>query len=154
VEVIRGRSASPDLDEFLSRPLFAFLGTSAPKGPRVSPVWFLWEDGAMWIIADRCTDSFPHRVEADPRCALSIVDFDRRTGLVHHVGVRGEASVCRFDEQRARRLLRRYLGPDEAAWDNGRFGPPVGGPDTVLVRITPVTVVSRDQSYRPAPGPR
>ncbi len=43
---------------------------------------------------------------------------------------------------------------DEAAWDTGRFGPPVGGPDSVLVRVTPVTVVSRDRSYVPAAGLR
>jgi hypothetical protein len=70
---------------------------------------------------------------------------------VQHVGVRGSGRVCPFDEQRARRLLRRYLGPDETAWDANRFGPPVGGPQSVLVRLTPDTVVSRDQSYAPAP---
>lgn len=147
MEVIPGGPGSVDLDEFLARPLFAFLGTSSPAGPRVSPVWFLWEEAAFWIIGNRDKDTFPSRVETEPRCALAIVDFDRHAGLVHHVGVRGEARVCPFDEQRARRLLRRYLGAEEAAWDSSRFGPPVGGPDSVLVRVTPQTVVSRDQSY-------
>ena len=108
----------------------------------------------MWIITDQRTDSFPHRIRADPRCAVSIVDFDRRTGRVHHVGIRGTATVTARDERLARRLLRRYLGPEEAAWDTARFGPPVGGPDSVLVRVTPVTVVSRDQRYVPAAGLR
>jgi hypothetical protein len=151
VQIIPGGLGSLGLDGFLARPLFAFLGTASPDGPRVSPVWFLWEDGAFWIIGNLDEDTFPGRVESDPRSSLAIVDFDRTTGRVQHVGVRGSARVCPFDEARARRLLRRYLGPDETRWDASRFGPPVGGAHSVLVRLTPATVVSRDQSYDPAP---
>ena len=39
------------LEDFLARPLFCHLGTLSEDGPRVSPLWFLWEDGAIWIIA-------------------------------------------------------------------------------------------------------
>jgi hypothetical protein len=45
-------------------------------------VWFLWEDGAVWIIGSLRDDSFPRRVERESRCAIGIVDFDVERGLV------------------------------------------------------------------------
>jgi hypothetical protein len=149
VEVIRDRAGSVDVEEFLARPLFAHLATTSEEGPRDSPVWFLWEDEAVWIIGSRVTDSFPARVEADARCALGIVDFDRGTGLVQHVGMRGHATVEPFDAERARRLLTRYVGPDDRAWD-ARFRVTMrdpGSEQAVLVRFVPETVVARDISF-------
>jgi hypothetical protein len=46
------------------------------------------------------------------------------------------------------RLSRRYFGPDEAAWDR-RFDVFSGEAGLEMVRITPETVVVRDQSYKP-----
>lgn len=149
--MIRDRPRTVDVDEFLSRPLFAHLGTASSFGPRVSPVWFLWEDGAVWIIGNRKSDTFPKRVEEEPRCAIAIIDFDRSEGLVHHVGLRGRATVEPFDKDRARRLLRRYLGEREQLWDAGRFIEPLDDPDNVFVRFEPETAVARDQSYSPSP---
>ncbi len=148
-KVIRHRRRTVDLDGFLSHPLFAHMATASDRGPRSSPVWFLWEDGALWIIGNRTTDTFPQRIMNDPRCAISIVDFDRARGLVHHVGLRGRASVEPFEEARARRILARYLGPKEEGWDR-RFIDSLDDPDNVLVRFEPETAVARDQSYSPA----
>ena len=36
-----------DVDSFLGQPLTARIATG---GPTVRPVWFLWEDGAFWIL--------------------------------------------------------------------------------------------------------
>jgi Pyridoxamine 5'-phosphate oxidase len=149
MKLILDRPRTVELDEFLERPLFAHLATSSSDGPRDSPVWFLWEDAAIWIIGSTRTDSFPRRVRDDPRCALALVDFDRESGRVHHVGMRGRARVCPFDRERARRLLARYLGGDVASWED-RFTATLSDPDNVLIRFEPETVVARDQSYRPA----
>ena len=47
------RTLEEDLDSVLDRPLFCFLAQATPGGePRVSPLWFLWEAGCIWIIAD------------------------------------------------------------------------------------------------------
>jgi len=144
--VIRDRPRSVDLDEFLARPLFTHLATASEDGPRESPVWFLWEDDAIWIIGSRRTDSFPARLVDEPRCAIGIVDFDRDSGLVHHVGMRGRATIERFDPERARRLLARYLGDSADTWDS-RFRDALTDPDNLFVRVVPDTVVVRDQSY-------
>jgi Pyridoxamine 5'-phosphate oxidase len=146
MKLIHDRPGTVDLEEFLSRPLFAHLATASEEGPRESPVWFLWEDAAVWIIGSRRDDSFPGRIEREPSCAIGVIDFDRQCGLVHHVGMRGRASVEPFEPERARRLLQRYLGQRRDAWDR-RFRDTLEDPDNVLIRFSPETVVARDQSY-------
>ena len=140
------------IEAVLSRPLFCFLSTVDSGRPRVSPLWFLWEDGAIWIIANT-EKTYPGRIERNPVTALAIVDFDRTTGTVQHVGMRGEATVEPHDPPRAERLLRRYLGPDKDAWDTNRFSDPSEwGEEMVMIRFDPDTVVARDQSYVPSPS--
>ncbi len=133
------------LEAFLRRPLFCHLGTLAEGGPRVSPLWFRWEDEAVWIIADTETKTYPDRVRRDARVAAAIVDFDPATGLVQHVGIRGRAGLEPFDVDRANRLLAEYLGSDREAWDDRFTGP--WEDQWRLLRIDPDTVVARDQSY-------
>lgn len=140
------------LDTFLSRPLFCFLATTEDGAPRISPLWFLWEEEAIWIIGDT-QKAYPSRIEQRPETALAIVDFDRATGTVHHVGMRGRATVEPHDPARAERLLSRYLGPDRDEWDEPFFGDPYEwGDEMVMIRFDPETVVARDQSYVPAPS--
>jgi hypothetical protein len=134
------------MNDILSRPLFAHLATYSESGSRESPVWFLWEDDALWIIGNYKTDSFPKRIEQDPRCAIGIVDFDVSTGLVQHVGFRGRASLQPYDEERMKRLLSRYMGKLET-WDS-RFVEILGDTDYIFIRFEPETVVVRDQSYQ------
>jgi hypothetical protein len=134
------------LEEILARPLFAHLATASERGPRESPVWFLWEDEAVWIIGNYKTDSFPARIELEPRCALGIVDFDRASGLVQHAGFRGRARLLPHDALRLQRLLSRYLGPRLEEWDE-RFVKILGDADYVFVRFEPETAVVRDQSF-------
>lgn len=146
MRVIRDASRGTfDLEEFLSRRLFAHLSTASEKGPRESPVWFSWEEESLWIIGDSA-DTFPRRIGKEPRCAVGIVDFDPSTGLVQHAGFRGRATVEPFDRDRARRLFSRYLGEDQTKWDV-MFREALDDTDLVFVRFTPETVVARDQSY-------
>ena len=132
--------------DVLARPLFAHLATSSEAGPRESPVWFLWEEGALWIIGNYRTDSFPKRIERDPRCAIGVVDYDVTTGLVRHVGFRGRASLRPHDEERMKRLLGRYMGEQET-WDS-RFVEILPDTDYIFIRFEPETAVIRDQSYQ------
>lgn len=134
------------LDEILARPLFAHLATASESGVRESPVWFLWEDEAVWIIGNYKTDTFPGRIESEPRCALGIVDFERASGLVQHVGFRGRARLLPHDAERLQRLLSRYLGARLEGWDK-RFVEILGDTDYVFVCFEPETAVVRDQSY-------
>jgi len=133
-----------DIDEFLTRPLFAHVASIGGDGPCESPVWFLWEDGAVWMIADSQA-SLPKRLAADPRCAIGIVDFDLERGFLQHLGMRGAATVQATNADRLERFLARYIGP-KTSW-NPRFKEQVIDRQDVMVRFVPETVVARDQSY-------
>ena len=134
------------MNEILSRPLFAHLATDSEDGPRESPVWFLWETEVLWIIGNYRTDSFPKRIEVEPRCAVGIVDYDVATGLVQHVGFRGLASLEAHDPDRMKRLLSRYMG-EIKSWDT-RFVEILDDTDYIFIRFEPQTAVVRDQSYK------
>ncbi|WP_246516525.1 pyridoxamine 5'-phosphate oxidase family protein [Salicibibacter cibarius] len=106
------------------------------EGPRDSPVWFHWESAFLWIIGTP-DDSFPKRIEINPKCAVGIVDFDQKSRKVFHAGFRGQGFVEDFDSGIANRLLSRYLGTDDPRLNNSN----------VLIRFMMETVVVRDQSY-------
>jgi nitroimidazol reductase NimA-like FMN-containing flavoprotein (pyridoxamine 5'-phosphate oxidase superfamily) len=143
-----------DVESFLKRPLFCFLGTVDGGDPRVTPLWFLWEDGAAWIIAND-EKTYPTRIRNHSAATMAVVDFDRASGRVQHVGMRGTAEVRPHDPERAVRLLEPYLDPDPEAWDDERFGDPFAwGEEMVFLRFDPETVVARDQSYAPSPAVR
>ncbi len=133
-----------DICEVLNKPLFAHLATHSPDGPRESPVWFLWEDSALWFIGST-RDSFPKRIKADGRCAVGIVDFDLAGGFLRHVGFRGFATVEALDSKRLVRFLHRYLGaPSE--W-NPKFKTEIIDGLDLMIKFTPSTIIARDQSY-------
>jgi hypothetical protein len=142
MEIIRGKR-SFDLDEFLKKPLFAHLSTVSSECPRESPVWFFWEDKCLWIIGTP-GDTFPLRIDNNPKCAIGIVDFDPASGKVLHAGFRGRATVEPFNFDLAKRLFAKYLGSNEKKWDS-RFKNQ--DPKNVFIRFVPETVVIRDQSY-------
>ncbi len=155
MKIVRHTGSHFDLDdeaalrlmrEILSRPLFAHLATHSEEGPRESPVWFLWEQGALWIIGNCRTDSFPKRIEREPLCAIGVVDYDVSTGLVQHVGFRGRASLEPHDPERMTRLLGRYMGQIDD-WDS-RFVEILDDTDYIFIRFEPDTAVVRDQSYK------
>jgi hypothetical protein len=78
-----------------------------------------------------------------------VVDWELATGRSHHVGVRGTAEILPFDAGMAKTIFRRYFGPDEEDWDHRFDDVFTGELGLAMVRITPETVVMRDQSYRP-----
>lgn len=146
-KVSAGNRGIFDLDEFLSRPLYAHLAHQSDEGPCESPVWFHWDRRTIWIIGGT---SFPANLKRHPRCALGIVDWDLATGRSHHVGIRGQAEVLPFDREIARTIFRRYFGPDESDWDHRFDDVFTGELGLEMVSITPETVVIRDQSYTPS----
>ena len=134
-----------DIDAFLAAPRVAHLATSSDQGACDSPVWFLWEAGALWLVGNT-RDTFPKRLAREPRCAIGIVEFDLRAGVLRHVGIRGTATIGPLDRARLGRLLRRYLGEDEAWW-NAEFRRAVNDRLDLMIRIDPTSIVVRDQSY-------
>lgn len=137
------------MDGFLAQPLVARIATS---GPRIRPVWFLWEEGSFWWLTgsySRLTEF----LERDPHVVLVVDTCDVGSGAVRVVWARGVAEVVALDRGRAVRKLSRYLGPDEARWD-ARFREALDeDPSTRLVRLTPAVLRAWDRSFRPSKPP-
>ena len=121
----------------------------ATNGPTVRPTWYLWQDGAFWILTGSWS-KLVERVHADPAVAITIDVCDVETGETKQLIAGGAAAVLPFDVPRGRRLLSRYLGSDEPRWD-ARFreylhrDPADLG--TVWVRVAPSFLRASDLSY-------
>jgi nitroimidazol reductase NimA-like FMN-containing flavoprotein (pyridoxamine 5'-phosphate oxidase superfamily) len=135
------------VDEFLAQPLTARVATN---GPTVRPAWYLWEDGAFWLLTGPWARLLS-RAQADPAMAIVVDECDLVTGTVRQVIARGQAEQVPFDVPRGRRKLARYLGPDESRWDE-RFrrylhdDPAVRC--TAWLRLRPAWLTAKDLSYR------
>lgn len=134
-----------DIMAVLDRPLMAHLSTLDGNEPRESPVWFIWEEYCLWLFGTS-KDSFIRRLREEPRCAVGVVDFDLKSGILRHVGIRGAADVLPIDSLRLNRFVSRYLGENRAEW-NEWFVANVVDPLDAMVRVTPGSVVAKDVSY-------
>ena len=134
--------------EVLALPLMANLATLCPDGPRNAPVWFLWEDDALFMLGSASSGSVL-RILQDPRVAVEIVRFDDAGGILLHLGMRGVAHILPMESARFRRLLTKYLGPDQATWNRWFIDTiaTVDDPDGRLIRLVPETVFTNNVSY-------
>jgi PPOX class probable F420-dependent enzyme len=80
-----------EVDAFLGQQRTCRLATLGPDGPHVSPVWFTWTGGALWIYSltrsQRWTD-----LQRDPRVS-AVVDGGEHYGELHGVEIEGQAVV-------------------------------------------------------------
>ncbi|WP_456115198.1 pyridoxamine 5'-phosphate oxidase family protein [Streptomyces endophyticus] len=93
------------------------------------------------------------RVKEDPNVALVVDECDVATGRVQQVIARGWAELVPFDVPRGRRKLVRYLGADEALWDERFVGYLYDEPDergTMWLRLRSTSLTAKDLSYSAA----
>jgi nitroimidazol reductase NimA-like FMN-containing flavoprotein (pyridoxamine 5'-phosphate oxidase superfamily) len=132
-----------DVDAFLARPLVARVATS---GPRVRPVWFLWEERCFWWLTGSWS-SLDRDLARDPRVELVVDTCDLESGEVLQVRARGEAELVPYDPERATRKLSRYLGPEPALWEPRFRAGVVDDAVTRFVKLAPIRLVARDLSF-------
>jgi nitroimidazol reductase NimA-like FMN-containing flavoprotein (pyridoxamine 5'-phosphate oxidase superfamily) len=118
----------------------------ATTGPRVRPIWFLWEDGCFWWLTGNWS-TLARDLERDPTVELVVDTCDIATGEVLQVRARGEAEIVPYDPERAMRKLSRYLGPDTDNWEPRFRSGVVGDDDTRFVKLAPARLVVRDLSF-------
>ncbi len=88
------------------------------------------------------------RLDRDPRCAVEIVHYDNPRGILLHLGLRGRAEIRPMDPDRFRRLLARYLGPEDR-WNPwfvetvARIDDPAGR----MIRLVPDSTFTNNVSY-------
>jgi len=140
---------SPDqIEAFLAEPITAQLATN---GPTIRPIWYQWERGAFWINSGPWAKLFG-RIQQDPEVALCVDVGDFTNGRVLQVCAYGAVQVRDYDVELVRRMLHRYLGPDEASWsdspsDYRSYVRDGGPPGAKLLRLQPRKLIGLNFSY-------
>jgi hypothetical protein len=120
---------------------------SADGAPRNAPVWFIWEDEALWMLSS-ADGSTVKRIEREPRCAVEIVHFDNEAGILLHLGLRGSATIEPMSPDRFRRLLHKYLG-SEVGWNPWFIDnvAEIDHPEGRMIRLAPATMFTNNVSF-------
>ena len=134
---------SPQVADFLRGRLLGRLATASPDGqPHIVPVWFLWEDGAVWISSYRSTRKVID-IERNHKCAL-VVDIENNNDGLTAVVLEGQAELVSVPvdtvKQRIERIYIKYLGPDGVLEKDPQSW--LNSPENVLIKFTPTRVKS------------
>jgi nitroimidazol reductase NimA-like FMN-containing flavoprotein (pyridoxamine 5'-phosphate oxidase superfamily) len=78
-------------DEFLGAARTCRVASVGPSGPHVSPLWFVWLDGALWLHSLSRSQRWADLMR-DPRVAV-VVDDGHEYMELRGVELRGEVSV-------------------------------------------------------------
>lgn len=131
------------IEEFHQAPRNAIVGTNRRDGaPQLSPVWYLYEDGRIYIGVRRTSAKF-RNLQRDPRISLCIDGGhpDSRAVMIY-----GSAELIEADspwrEQMHWRITRRYYDSDEEA-RRFREEASAWGPSALIV-VTPEKTISQD----------
>ncbi|MCH7652089.1 MAG: PPOX class F420-dependent oxidoreductase [Chloroflexi bacterium] len=99
------------IEDYLSKPHIADLATVRPDGsPHVAPVWFLYEDGVVKVLAETSSVKVKN-LKSEPRVSVSIATDQQP---YEYVIVNGVAEVSGGDiSDILRRISVHYQGPEE-----------------------------------------
>ncbi len=132
------------IEGVLAEPVLARLATTNPKTmqPHVVPVWFIWENGCVWISSFVSTRKI-RELKHNPRGAV-LIESKQEGGKLTAVLLEGEVELVSEPRQEvseiARRIYIRYLGvdgvqePDPQSWLND--------PENLLIKLTPTKIIS------------
>lgn len=131
---------STEIEEFLAGDRNAVLATNGADGiPQLTPVWFVYEDGLLYVSAQ--TDTVKVRnLRRDPSIAVCI---DGGRGDARYVVLRGQAALIQpgqpRQEEMRRRIIRKYHG---SAAEADAYYASVRGSRAVLIVLRPDKIVS------------
>lgn len=131
-----------EVDQFLGAELTCRVGTMNARGPHVTPLWYLWHAGAIWLYSITGSQRWKD-LEADPRIAV-LVDagadyFELRgveiTGIVEPVGEspRVGAEHAELAEVEPR-FAAKYMGGPDMVYDERH----------AWLRVAPAKITSWD----------
>ena len=127
---------------FLAAPRHAIVATNTVDGPpQVSPVWYIYEDGAFTISAGVDTAKC-RNLRRDPRISLCIDGGypDYRTVIVYGTATLIPAGDPRQEAMR-RRIIRRYHETEAAAQC---YYETVRHHASVLIVVTPDKIITQN----------
>ena len=109
-----------EMQEMLSRPNPAVIGTIAPDGrPNTVATWYVWDAGRALVNMDEGRRRLEH-LRRDPRASLTVLDGEN--GWYRHVTLHGRVTL-RDDPDLADvdRIARHYTGNPYSQRDRGRM---------------------------------
>jgi hypothetical protein len=131
-----------EVDEFLTVQRTARVATVNGDGPHVTPLWFTWADGALWLYSITRSRRWSD-LRADPRIAV-LVDGGEEFFELHGVEIAGEATLvgevprvgqsCPELVAPERSMARKYFGGDQMPYDERH----------AWLRVTPRKITSWD----------
>jgi hypothetical protein len=131
-----------ELDAFLTGERTCRLATTAPTGPHVTALWFVWDTTSLWLYSITRSKRW-HDLTTDPRVAVLVdagVTYDELRGAELRGRVEIVGEVPRTGEPQPALLApeelfaRKYFGIDTMVHD-GRHA---------WLRLTPESIVSWD----------
>lgn len=131
-----------EVDEFLSERRHAIFATNHKGGPpQLSPVWYIWEDGALHVSTSARSLKARH-VETDNLVTACI---DGGWGDYRYVAMSGEVTVVPSgsDSQREMRwrIIRKYHDSDESAQ---AYFDASAEEESVILVLRPSRIIYRD----------
>jgi PPOX class probable F420-dependent enzyme len=133
---------SAQIEAFLREDRHAVLATTRRNGtPQLTPVWFLYEDGQLYISAGASTAKV-HNLRRDPRTSVCV---DGCRGDERYVILSGTATLVEPGEplqQETRwRIIRKYHDSDGAAQ---RYYDSIKDSPAALIIVSPDKILSGD----------
>ena len=132
------------LSHLLQERRIATLTTFEQNGmPHVTAVWFLWQDGALYIATSHHTGK-GRNLSRDPRMALCIES--REDGREAGLSASGQAELLTGDRAASLATLinSKYLTPQ--AMDHPVVGPAFTGMSDLVVKLVPQKWISWDMA--------
>ncbi len=132
-----GHEITPVVEQFLAGQPNLILATLRRNGgPQLSPVWFVWRDGAFFISTITSTAKWSNLVR-DPRCSGIVDDPEGQYVYVSGVAELDDGDVSDTTQE----IVRRYKSEEE-------FGPYMesiyGEGHRGIIRLAPDRVVTRN----------
>ena len=127
-----------ELEKFLQEPRLAHLATTSRQGkPRVSPIWYVYQDGVFYFTT-RLGRVKGRNIQRNPSVALSIATDERP---YRSVCAFGKAEILREGRDKwLERISFRYGREDGQSW----LAQAVKQPDRVVMMLKPKRVLSWD----------
>ncbi len=127
------------LSTFLNTPLLlARIATVTPGGhPHVVPVWYLWDQGSVWISSFASTRHV-HNLQVDPRCTILIDEApsgEENRGVIFSGRAELVSEPRDFVEAQTEKIYTRYLGPDGVKKPDPQSW--IVDPENLLIKLTP-----------------
>jgi Pyridoxamine 5'-phosphate oxidase len=131
-----------EIDEFLTVQRTARVATTNGDGPHVTPLWFIWDGGALWLYSITKSRRWAD-LRHDPRVAV-LVDDGTEFLQLHGVEITGEVTIvgevprggedCPRLLAPERSMARKYFGIDQMPYDERH----------AWLKVTPQKITSWD----------